>query len=70
MDRQADALEAADILARSLYEIMEEIEQDEPAGPSWDALPEAYKPWYRRCATAFLAKPSVLEAAKALEVAR
>jgi hypothetical protein len=70
MDGQAGAVEAADILARSLYEIMEEIEQDEPAGPSWDELAEAYKPWYRSCATAFLSRPSVLEAAKALEVAR
>jgi hypothetical protein len=62
--------EATDDLARSLYEIMEELETQEPAGEPWEALPEAYKPWYRECAVAFLTNPVVLERAKALTPAR
>lgn len=57
-------------LGRALYEIMERLETSEPEGERWDALPEAYKPWYRKCAAALLATPAALAAAKALEASR
>ena len=56
--RQLSSAET-DELARDLYEIMERLETTEPPGEPWDQLPEAYKPWYRSCVAALLAKPRV-----------
>ncbi len=62
--------EAADVLGRSLYDVMERLETSEPPGEPWDELPEVYKPWYRACAVALLTNPCVLETAKVLSAAQ
>lgn len=39
--------------AERLYGVMEGL-SDDPPGEPWEDLPEAYKPWYRKCAAAVL----------------
>ena len=68
--KKLDTETATELLARRLYEAMEELETIEPPGEPWDELPEVYKPWYRDCVTVLLADQDGLQAAKALATSR